>query len=411
MKVSFTFLKNMFSLSTNNVISIVVNIAAMPILINNLGLEGYGEYIYIFILSQFLLMIVNFSFDLFCVNECKGDLKVAEILIGKVILIRLALFFLGTLSILSFLYFMGTFNYGAVNFILMAAILPLTLNFSWYFQLTHEMHYIAITNITGKLLYVIFIILPIEKSAEYFAIAYLISNIIIYLLNYYILKVKFKVVIDLTFDFKELLEVFKKASSIFSYQVLVGVLPAVNASFANSAGGGVFVALFDVFSKFTNVLNTFFITILQVLFPKMMQLKDNQMLLTLVFNYIIALSTSILLLLFTLYFFNDHVVEFINYTLKVDLKNNVLMLQIGGLVVFMSSLNSLLSRLMIRIDKIKIINISTMFGFVSTVALTPIFIDMSTANGLFIAILNAQFIIFITMLFLDFKKWRLFKAN
>lgn len=411
MRVNLVFLKNMFSLSTNNVVSIIVNIAAMPILINNLGLEGYGEYIYVFILSQFLLMMVNYSFDLFCINECKGNLAIAEKLISKVIMIRLGLFLLGSISVLLFLYFMGYFHDAVVSFVLVAAILPVVFNFSWYFQLTQKMHFIAITNITGKLLYIFLIVLPIEKNAQYFAVSYLASNVIIYLFNYYILKTKFKIGINIEFSLSELFLILKKASSIFSYQVLVGVLPAINASFANGYGGPAFVALFDVFSKFTNVLNTFFTTILQVLFPKLMKLNNNRMLLNLVLNYIFSLFFSVLFLLMALYFFGAYVIEFINYALAVDLTNDVFMLQVGVLVVFISSLNSLLSRLMIKIDRVNIINISSMMGFVGTVAITPVLIGVSNVHGLFVAMLNAQFVIFITMIFFDFKKWRLFKAK
>ncbi|EJU9846015.1 oligosaccharide flippase family protein, partial [Vibrio parahaemolyticus] len=94
--------KNTLAMSSANALATIINIICMPILIRKLGAEEYGVYIYLFIQSQLVLLVSNFSFDAYLIKECTKQGAELREKIKETILARLFLYIVS--SFLVFIY-------------------------------------------------------------------------------------------------------------------------------------------------------------------------------------------------------------------------------------------------------------------------------------------------------------------
>jgi PST family polysaccharide transporter len=391
MNPKLKFVKNVFSLGSVNALAMLINIVSMPIIIRSLGIDGYGTYIYIFIQCQFLALIVNYSFDMFAITEARGIEKKANSLVSKIIIIRLLLF--ANFSFIA--YFFIVYNLDEVNHLsllaLIISVFPLCFNLSWYFQSMEKMEYIAFSNLSGKLVYVCFLLMPIEKDVVYFATAYLISNVITAMIYVYFLYKKCNV--NLYFCFDGIRDVFLRSTSFFGYQLAVGALPTINSSLANKYGGGNLVTSFDLFNKFASSLNIMTGVVIQAIYPKIVASKKVTEIKILLTTFVSFLCVFVLFFALLIYMLSDHIDGIMYYLFKGEVQGLFNIFMLGLIFVFFCSLNSMLSRVLIFYGRIKVVNYSTAVALLSAVAVTPLFLKYYQTMGLFFGMITSQLII------------------
>ncbi|MBM5266425.1 oligosaccharide flippase family protein, partial [Vibrio parahaemolyticus] len=137
--------KNTLAMSSANALATIINIICMPILIRKLGAEEYGVYIYLFIQSQLVLLVSNFSFDAYLIKECTKQGAELREKIKETILARLFLYMVSSFLVFIYLDLIKQIDTKLIVVSLLS-VLPLSFNLVWYYQLKEKMHIIAFSN-------------------------------------------------------------------------------------------------------------------------------------------------------------------------------------------------------------------------------------------------------------------------
>ena len=382
--------KSVLSLGTVNVLGLLINIVCMPIILTSLGNSVYGIYVYLFIQCQLLSLVVTFGFDIFAVTEVKGNIKSANKLIFPITIIRIILYLISAIVV----YFFVLYNMNDVDIKLLVlfiiSMFPMCFNFSWYFQSIEKMEFIAFSNLAGKLLYLMFVLLPIDKDITYFVIIFLASNYVTAILYIYIVFIKMNV--RISFHAIGAKEIFRKSFSLFSYQLLVGVIPSVNSSLANGFGGKGLITSFDIFNKVSSVVNVFTGVIVQALYPKIVKRNNLNDALGIVVGYISFMFIFISFLCFLFWSLNTHIDSLLYNFLGFHIDGGANLIIISLIFSFFCSVNSMLSRVLIFSNSIKIVNFSTFLALISAITLTPLLLNFEPFYGLFFGMMLSQIV-------------------
>lgn len=390
MSGNMSLFKSVLSLGTVNVLGLLINIVCMPIILTSLGNSVYGIYVYLFIQCQLLSLVVTFGFDIFAVTEVKGNIKLANRLIFPITIIRITLYLISAIVV----YFFVLYNMNDVDIKLLIlfiiSMFPTCFNFSWYFQSIEKMEFIALSNLAGKLLYLIFVLLPIDKDITYFVIIFLASNYVTAIIYMYIVFIKMNV--RVSFHAIGVKAIFRKSFSLFSYQLLVGVIPSVNSSLANGFGGKGLITSFDIFNKVSSVVNVFTGVIVQALYPKIVKRNSLNDALGIAVGYISSMFIFISSLCFLFWSLSAHIDSLLYDFLGFHIDGGAKLIIISLIFSFFCSVNSMLSRVLIFSNNIKIVNFSTFLALISAITLTPLLLNFEPFYGLFFGMMLSQIV-------------------
>ena len=267
-----TIFINFTYLSILQFIRIVIPVLLIPILIGKVGLEKYGMIIFAQTIVAYLMIIVNFGFEMSATKQIainRGDNKKLSNIVSSVIVVQILLFLT-----LGFIYFTilsltspSNNNYLLFSlsflFILQEIFIPI-----WFFQGMEKMKYIAIIDSLSRLIYFILIILFINNSDDYLLvpifrfvgiiIAGSVSIYFIFIKN----KIEFKYIVgqklyyyvrdSLPFFYSKLSNVINERTNI----LLLGLFVGMNS-----------VAYYDFMNKVISAINSMFGTLIKVLYP------------------------------------------------------------------------------------------------------------------------------------------------
>ncbi|MEZ9064525.1 MULTISPECIES: oligosaccharide flippase family protein [unclassified Vibrio] len=396
--------KNTLAMSMANVLSVVVNIVCMPIIISRLGATGYGEYIFAFIQSQLVLLILNYSFDTYLVRECadKNDFFLAK-MITKIYYTRLILYAFASISIIFFLIYTNKVS-ANVAVLSSLSVFPLCFNLLWYYQVKERMEVVAMSNVIGKLAFLVLIAIPFD-NVEYVFVCWFVSNSIISLVYY--LNINGRLSWP-KINFIEILLMIKNASSIFSFQFVVGVIPALASNLVLKHGGISYMIYYDVFNKISSMLNLFTSSFMQSVYPIMAK-KNNSNKVIVVFMSkiaiaIVALFISLISFTFIIRGWLDEALSYILGTELVSIDVVVFLSLIFSLCV---SLNSLLSRYLVLRKKMALINAATVVCMLTVVFLPRLYL-LSQGEHVVAIIIFAQFLMLFVMMLGVLKESKFF---
>ncbi|HIF9463048.1 TPA: oligosaccharide flippase family protein [Photobacterium damselae] len=387
--------KNTLSLSSASALTTILNIVCMPIIIRQVGVESYGVYIYAFIQSQLLLTIVNYSFDVYLVNKC-ANVKSEEI--NKYVLLvyisRLSIFI-----VFSTIMYVGLVFFSSVDkmflLVIIISILPLCFNLAWYYQLKERMEIIAIANLVGKSVFLVFILFPFS-SILYLAYALLVSNLIVVIV--YNINYKWSVNGWFYVKFKDLNKLIINAFPIFTYQFLTGLIPVIVSSFIFNISGGSGVVYLDVFNKITSVINLIYSAFVQSIYPHITKIKCKYTFYILVKRTLMLIFIPQLTFMIIVVALNVKLDVVFNYILKSDLKSIYVIIIYSLFYSLFISFNSFLSRVLIFFDCVKVITMSTIVALI-VISVFSYYVLMTNGIDIFIGLILGQIIMSIIMIY------------
>ena len=299
-------LKNLSYLSVLRFVNIGVKFLLVAYLIRVLGEMNYGILTWCDAIVQFLIILVNFGFNIYAAKyivEHKDNLEKKNEVITSIFSIKFALLILSFL----FLYILSFFE----PFFAYRSILLLMLLFGfgevffpiWYFQgmekLKEAMYIVVFSKLF--LLLTTFIWVKDEQDLYVYIVLWVLANIVMGLIGYIIL-VK-------TYQFKP---VFAKKEIVVSYLkeaflFFVGLFLSLTFNLATIFLIGMYfsmdyVAGFDVALKIVLVAIIPFDVLQQAVYPTILRNKDKKLLKRLI---LLSLIGGIALMLF-IYFFAEH---------------------------------------------------------------------------------------------------------
>ncbi|HHI4953739.1 TPA: lipopolysaccharide biosynthesis protein [Vibrio parahaemolyticus] len=392
--------KNTLAMSSANALATIINIICMPILIRKLGAEEYGVYIYLFIQSQLVLLVSNFSFDAYLIKECTKQGAELREKIKETILARLFLYMVSSFLVFIYLDLIKQIDTKLIVVSLLS-VLPLSFNLVWYYQLKEKMHIIAFSNIVGKFIFLLLAILPFN-SIEYVFLCWFFCNLVT--VFFYFNNLSFNLG-SFNVSIKNTCKIISKASSIFSFQFFVGVIPSIASNSIVSLGETSYMIYYDIFNKITSAINLILSSFVQSIYPVIAKIKEN--------NKVFLLVTKTTMILFLFFFasyllvlsFYLNIDKVISYVLGVDMVNVGEVVIASLLFSLFVVLNSLYSRCLILKNGIVIINASTIASLL-TVCFYPMITDATSGKNIIDGLIVSQIIMWSIMAFKFYKEYK-----
>lgn len=296
-KSNIIVVQNISYLSILQIINLGIPLIAYPYLVRVLGKENYGLVIYVQAIVGFLLILVNFGFNLSATKEISTNRgikdKINEI-VSSVFVIK-GFLFLFTLGILFTL--LNIFPQTKELTILFYLTMYLCLNDwifpIWYFQGVEKMKYITLLNVLSRSIFLIFMFLLIKTKKDYlmFPIVNGIGAIIAGFMALYIIFFKEKVSLVLP-STNKLIYYLKESFPVFISNVSIKIYLSLNKVIIGAFLGMSDVAFYDLAEKIVNLLKAPQSILSQVLFPKISK-ERNLIFVKKLFNFTVLINIGI----------------------------------------------------------------------------------------------------------------------
>jgi len=188
---------NFFSLSTVNLINLVLPFIVIPWLLHVLGVELYGQVALYQYVGQFVLMFVDFGFPIYCVREVAsriGDRHELAGFIGSVFFLKILLSLFVVFVFVLVVLLQDFFIQNEISLSLLAGFIFVgalsSFYPSWFFQGLEKMHAMIIPTIVGKVAVVFFIFVMVKRPEHVYwvPVAYGIGAL---LHNFFAIKILF----------------------------------------------------------------------------------------------------------------------------------------------------------------------------------------------------------------------------
>ena len=304
-------IENFTFLSILQVSNLILFVITLPYLFRILGTESYGLIVFAQTIVYYLTIITNYGFNLpvtrdVSVNRDNKE-KLSEI-VSSVISLKLILFLISMaiMTVLTFL--IPVFRENRLLFLfsmlacLSEAVFPI-----WFFQGIEKMKYLMFINISARIVATAFVFILIRVSADYIkypiiwgggTVAGALAGLLIVIKKY---RIPFRIQKTYT-----LISYFSENTLYFFSNVSTQVYVNANKIVVGAFLGMTQVAWYDIADKIVNIAKVPLSLLGQALFPKVA--KDrNTAFLKRVMIYTVVIT---ILLVFSIFLFSDHLIEF-----------------------------------------------------------------------------------------------------
>lgn len=259
--------KNFLLMLSSTVIVKVVTFFSIAIIVRTVSVDSYGQYTFYNIINTYLLLIVNFGFDVFFLKKCLVDKYDVSKAIGIQLWSRMLPSIIILLISFSILFFIDT----NTNSMLLFLILNLKLIFfafdiTWYYQMKRNFKFISLINFISAALRLILILLFLNHNN---IIILAIIDTTIDLITKILLWIKLDVKIKLKVNLKESLNIIKQSIFISAASFMVALYYNSDSFMLGLYNGNEDVAIYNAAYSFmalailpTNILFSVFSPVL-----------------------------------------------------------------------------------------------------------------------------------------------------
>lgn len=298
-KIKPNLLLNFFLNSSVNIVNSVFFVLLIPILIERLGVEKLGLFVYINAIISYLGFIINFGLDQIVTKKLLYESKNEIELIRSVIFIRVFIFLL----IYFFLLLLGfAFKVGNIGLyqiaslqLISVAIIPI-----WYYQAVHRQEFYTIALVVSRFLTFLFILFYLKDDIYFIFEIFTINAAILSLVT--LLNIN-----------KRIGKIFKSPNWFLSKLLIIEALPIFLSGLIGSLKEfgvpliiGSFVGLyqlaaFDLANKIILLPRLLLANINVLIWPIVAKKKAE---IKLILNKILRIETSLFLLSFLIILFS-----------------------------------------------------------------------------------------------------------
>lgn len=290
------FLENFFSLSVLQLVTNALPIITIPYLTRTIGLEGFGIYVFIQALINFLDILVSYGFRVSATDEIAKNSEspvVVSQIFWTVIFTKLCLLVCTILLVVIGIVFIPTFsNNSHLIFLGMPLLLGNLLFPVWLFQGLQNMKFITIVHLVSKSFFVVMIFLFVKDSSDIGTaiLLYASGALIAGFLSLSVAIRKF----DLKFyvpNLKGITNQLKNGRNIFFAQLMVSFYTTINIIVLGLFHPGAIVAAYALGDKVYRLVGSLSAPFNRAIFPVLSaKYTDNKT------NYLIIARKSIIAL-------------------------------------------------------------------------------------------------------------------
>ncbi|GGK60510.1 MULTISPECIES: oligosaccharide flippase family protein [Flavobacteriaceae] len=199
----YQFLENTVSLFSVKVIDLALTILLIPYLILKVGIVNYGKYAFAISLVLFLVNITNYGFNLEAVRvlaKYNDDSKKINTLFNEVFSVKLYLTGAALLALAVLVLIVPGFRMFALVYVFASLMLLADLfSLRWFFMGIEKMKYIPAINLGASLIYVVLVLVFIQKPKDYEFIIFLesIGLLIVNMISFLFVALEYNVKIQL----------------------------------------------------------------------------------------------------------------------------------------------------------------------------------------------------------------------
>ena len=389
--------KNFSALIVLQLGNTALGLLIMPYLINILGVGNYGLYSFAFAISMYLVILTDYGFGftgvkLISVNRNNKD-KVSDIfhsiqIIKFFILIIVLAIYTFAILFIDILYVNKELFFLSFGILIGQTIVPV-----WFFQGMERMKFITIINLIIRVIAVILILIFV-KSPEDISLAGILSI--------YVAYKKF----NLSFRIPktpEILQMLITNRHMFFSTLSLSVYKNFNIVLLGFLSTNIEVGLYSAAEKVIKAVQSLIAPVSQAIYPNMSlkfsKLKSKEAvskLIKLAKLYLIPLVITLILLVFS----KNTVIRFLG--VNNDGFSNLFFILLP--VIVFGSLNYLLGIVgLVNLNKEKYFNKATIIGGTINVILCFLLSKKYGAHGSAIALVIAEFIVFIIIINYLFK--------
>ena len=390
----------------SSLIGLLAPLIVLPHIINTIGLTYYGISAVAFTVSIFLSLVVDFGFNISCVNKLSKTKENKSAIISNVIYAKALIFLLLiVLAIISYLILFDSKIEQKVY--LTSLIIPLTsvFNMSWALQGLQRIKAWSIIQSIGFLIYVVatFLLINSPDDVLFVNLAYGIGFLFSGFFSIIYLTTRHKVFLS-RFKIRAVLEEIRDSyhfflSNILSYATLFFLGPLTGAIISYEAAG-----IYSILEKIYQLMRKPLSIYQTLMLPKISEILD--------FDRFRALSLIrqtypfvVLLILIqsaVIFFYKEEVITF--FTLEnVELLNRLLSISFAGII--MTLINSPLALLLMALDKKRTLMILSACGLVLGAVLGAPAIKIYGVTGTVYTLLLIEFFIATTLVFIKKRRY------
>lgn len=196
-----TIIENVLSLSSLQMVTMLLPVITLPYILHTIGLTKYGIIAMANSLTGFFTSVTDYSFKLTATRDVaihRHSIKKLNLIYSKVSLIRFSLCMLSVLVCLLIIYMYPPFYQERLVFLL---YIPMLIGYAifpdWFFQGVEKMKYISLLNIGTKIFFTAFIFILIKSEKDYWiypalqSAGFIFSGLIAQFLIRRLYKIKF----------------------------------------------------------------------------------------------------------------------------------------------------------------------------------------------------------------------------
>ncbi len=390
----------------SSLIGLFAPLIVLPHIINTIGLTYYGISAVAFTVSIFLSLVVDFGFNISCVNKLSKTKENKSAIISNVIYAKALIFILLiVLAIISYLILFDSKIEQKVY--LTSLIIPLTsvFNMSWALQGLQRIKAWSIIQSIGFLIYVVatFLLINSPDDVLFVNLAYGIGFLFSGFFSIIYLTTRHKVFLS-RFKIRAVLEEIRDSyhfflSNVLSYATLFFLGPLTGAIISYEAAG-----IYSILEKIYQLMRKPLSIYQTLMLPKISEILD--------FDRFRALSLIrqtypfvVLLILIqsaVIFFYKEEVITL--FTLEnVELLSRLLSISFAGII--MTLINSPLALLLMALDKKRTLMILSACGLVLGAVLGAPAIKIYGVTGTVYTLLLIEFFIATTLVFIKKRRY------
>lgn len=345
--------QNFSYLTTLQFFNLAIPLITYPYLIRVLGKDIYGLVAFAQAIISYLLIFVNFGFNISATKEIsfhRDNISKLSEIISSVLQIKFILFILSLIILISIVFIVPQAKDYKMLFLLSISACLYDIIFPvWYFQGIEQMKYITYITLLGRLTFLSLIFPLVQGPNDYLfvPIVYGFGYFICGLVALYIIFFKHKI----NFQLQPILilkKYFIDSIPIFVSNISMNLMTSTNKVICGTFLGMEEVAYYDLAEKITSILKMPQIILSQTLFPKIAKKMNIQFIKKL---YILSISFH-LFLMFTIIVFSHKIVTFLGGIQMEPAIGVVIILILTIPFVVTSNFLSILVLIPLKFDKI-----------------------------------------------------------
>lgn len=390
----------------SSLIGLFAPLIVLPHIINTIGLTYYGISAVAFTVSIFLSLVVDFGFNISCVNKLSKTKENKSAIISNVIYAKALIFLLLiVLAIISYLILFDSKIEQKVY--LTSLIIPLTsvFNMSWALQGLQRIKAWSIIQSIGFLIYVVatFLLINSPDDVLFVNLAYGIGFLFSGFFSIIYLTTRHKVFLS-RFKIRAVLEEIRDSyhfflSNVLSYATLFFLGPLTGAIISYEAAG-----IYSILEKIYQLMRKPLSIYQTLMLPKISGILefDRFRALSLIRKTYPFVVLLILIQSAVIFFYKEEVITL--FTLEnVELLSRLLSISFAGII--MTLINSPLALLLMALDKKRTLMILSACGLVLGAVLGAPAIKIYGVTGTVYTLLLIEFFIATTLVFIKKRRY------